>query len=168
MPSSDKNVGALASRVAARDAAGSSGQGLCAVARQADDATRFLVSDWHSGHLVTLNPDGRTANAGQIPNAVELASLAPEAINLSSQEWLVAVVCRELEFPNTNVLSCFRLGQNGELAGRQRFPGFEYHRSDAGNSWLFKASDGTIRFVANLGDSQAIPHSGVAWRAPVL
>ncbi|HLH55055.1 MAG TPA: hypothetical protein VKY92_15720 [Verrucomicrobiae bacterium] len=138
--------------------------GFCTVARQTGGSDGFLVSDCHSADLALLDSKGVIRKLGQLP--VSPAETGPpEIVNLSADEWLVAVNCQE-GFLYTNNLSLFEFGPNGELKWRQRLPGFEYQsRSgvEAGvpEHWLLKASDGTIRLAVNLSLGGANPKPGV-------
>jgi hypothetical protein len=149
--------------------------GESTVARTDDSANGFLISDWQSGNLVLVAPNGLIRSLGQFPLRYDsfCPSVGPEMLNVTSNEWLVALDSPESEHSTyTNNLSFFCFDQTGALKWRQRFAGYEYKSSNVSMSetrhWMLRASDGTIRFVANLNLSAANPHQGVAVAAFML
>jgi hypothetical protein len=139
--------------------------GFSTVARQTAETNEFLVSDFASANLVQLDGKGVIRAVGQIP-APPLEVDPPELVGMSGGRWLVGLNCPE-GIVYTNNFSLFEFGPTGQLSWRQRLPGFEYKNQDrtqlaVPQHWLLKASDGTIRLVANLNVLGANGHSGVA------
>lgn len=136
--------------------------GFCGVGRTMPDARSFLMADRDTGVLPRVGADGSIQRVALCPvNSFYAFNLA-ETINLTSNLWLVAMLCPDTPLPSSpSYLNLFLMDARGSFKWRQRLPGYEYTPSLSGNHWLFRASDGTVRLVVNLKNG-ASSYTGVS------